>query len=118
VAGRRVCGSSSGARRRRALRSHRVLRKPADTRDRRAHGARRTAQLRIQACHAAGGMAHSSRARNRAGLLRGSIFADTKAVVRRAGLGRDHSHLRGGLARAGIDSCQLPARGARSLGLR
>ena len=75
-----------------------------------------SAQFRVQARHAAGGMADGGRAGNRAGLLGGSILVHAQTVVRCAGVGRSDAELRGRVAGAGVDGGELFAGTTRSIG--
>jgi hypothetical protein len=68
-----------------------------------SHGAGSAAQLSVQACDAAGGVANIGRVGDRAGLLGGSGAVNTEPVVRSAGLGHGDSGLRGCIVGAGVD---------------
>src|SRR6201996_5425991 len=113
MAGRRICRDSSGAGRGWALRSDRLFGKSADARDWSAHGARSTAKLGVQAGDARGGVADSSGAGNRADLLDWSVDIDSQTTLRCAGVGRDHSDVRGRLAWVSFGGGKLSSRASR-----
>src|ERR1700733_5074071 len=116
MAGGRICRDSPSTRRGWALWSDRLFGKSADAGDWRAHGARSTAQLGVQAGDARGGVADSSGADRRADLLDWSVDIDSQTTIRCASVGRDDSGVRGRLAWASVGGGKLPAGASRGFG--
>src|SRR6202012_1321048 len=116
ICGWRVRAVGVDSERGRSLRVDRLLSKPANTRDRRAHGAGRAKRFGVQAGAPPGWMADGNRADYRVDLLDRSVIIHTQLAVRRAGLGCSDANLRGHVVGGCVDSSDIHTGAARGFG--